>query len=283
MKNRHLILDQFYLKIIALFLMTLDHIGVFMQTFYTDQVINNVALVFRSVGRLAFPLFILMLVEGILHSKNTKLYLLRIGILTTVLMISQIIIYYFIDKSIENAYSPLIDLSLCAVMLYLLKRKDKFSFLSILPIAYLLFSFAIQIYEKSCQVSATFFPFYLRPGYSLISLLLTLGFYYANSLSKLFLKSNNLVDDESSIRTVTNIIDCFFLLLVNLLIYLLALNSNLDIWNSSIQTWSMCACLFLLIYNGKRGYNKAWFKYGAYLYFPLHIVIIFIIFYLIYK
>ncbi len=282
MKNKHLILNQFYLKLIALLLMSIDHIGVFMQVFYSNNdLLLSVANILRIIGRLAFPLFILMLTEGIRHSRNTKLYLLRIGILTTALMISQILIYYFIDKSIQYAYSPLIDLSLCALMLYLLKRKDQFSFLAILPIVYLIFAFIVQIIEKSQNINITFFPFYLRPGYSLMALLLTLGFYYSLDLAKLFLKDNNLTDDELSIKTVANIINCLFLLLVNLLVYLLALNVNLDIWNASIQTWSICASIFLLIYNGKRGYNKAWFKYGAYLYFPMHIVIIFIVFYLI--
>lgn len=282
MKNKHLILNQFYLKLIALFLMSVDHIGVFMQVFYSNnELLLSVANILRIIGRLAFPLFILMLTEGIRHSRNTKLYLLRIGILTTVLMFSQIIIYYYIDKSIQYAYSPLIDLSLCAILLYLLKRKDKFSFLTILPIAYLLLGFITQIVEKSQNITVTFFPFYLRPGYSIMGLLLSLGFYYSLDLAKLFLKDNNLVDDELSVRTVANIINCLFLLLVNLLVFLLALNHNFDIWNASIQTWSICAAVLLLIYNGKRGYNKAWFKYGAYLYFPLHIVIIFIIFYLL--
>ncbi len=283
MRNKHLILNQFYLKIFALILMSIDHIGAFMEVYAPNEALSNIAITLRCIGRLAFPLFILMLTEGIIHSKNTKLYLLRIGILTTILMVSQIIIFYFLDKSIQYAYSPLIDLSLCAVMLYLLKRKDKFSFLALLPIAYLLFTFVIQVLEKANNITVTFFPFYLRPGYSLLSLLLTLGFYYSNSLAKLFIKDNNLIDDELTIRSVANIINCLFLLLVNLLIYLLSLNSNFDIWRVSIQTWSILASLFLLLYNGKRGYNKPWFKYGAYLYFPLHIVIIFIVFYLIYK
>ena len=84
-------------------------------------------------------------------------------------------------------------------------------------------------------------------------------------------------------QSLTNIIQGLFLLIVNLMIYLLAFNQNLDIYTSSIQTWSMFAALFLLFYNGKRGYNKKWFQYSTYLYFPVHLIIIFLIFFLIYK
>ncbi len=286
MKNKLLFLDQFYLKIFALIFMSVDHVGIFLLLYASENTtLTLIGTIFRIVGRLAFPLFILMLSEGIIHSKNVKLYLLRIGILTTILMLAQIIIYYFIDSSIQSAYSPLIDLTLCAVTLYLLKRKDKFSFLALLPIGFVIFITIIQFLELSQNVSIIFIPFYIRPGYSLLGLALAISFFYSKDIAKALLKlfSINEYNSEESIQFLSNCISSLFLILINILMYLISFNPKFDIYNASIQSWSMFASVFILIYNGKRGYNKKWFQYGSYIYFPLHIVIIFLIFFLIYR
>ena len=41
-----------------------------------------------------------------------------------------------------------------------------------------------------------------------------------------------------------------------------------------IQLYAIISGAFILLYNGYRGYNKKWFQYGSYLYYPLHIAII---------
>lgn len=285
MRNKLVFLNQFYLKIIALVLMTIDHIGVFLLLYAQENALmNNVGSIFRIIGRLAFPLFILILVEGINHSKNTKLYLLRIGILTSILMLAQIVIYYLIDSSIQYAYSPLIDLSLSAITLYLLKRKDKFSFLAIIPIAYVIFITVIQYIELSQNVTVSYLPFYLRAGYSLLGLAIAISFFYSKDIAKFLTNKIAINSDENEyVQFVSNCLCSIFLIVINIVIYCLAFNPNLDIYGASIQTWSMFAVIFILVYNGKRGYNKKWFQYGSYLYFPLHIVIIFLIFFLIYR
>ena len=48
-----------------------------------------------------------------------------------------------------------------------------------------------------------------------------------------------------------------------------------------IQLFAMFSGAFVLLYNGRRGYNKKWFQYGSYLYYPIHLGIIFLIFELI--
>lgn len=283
MPKKYLFLNEFIIKIIALLTMTLDHVGIFLILYSSsNSTMYTLGMVFRCIGRLAFPLFIFMLVEGIMHTKNAKLYLLRIGIVTTLIMLTQIIIYYCFSSEIEHTYSPFVDLSLCALTLYLLKRKDKWSFLAILPIGYIFVTTGVQVYEAfNPNQNVLWLPFYLRPGYSLLGLSIALLFYYSHSLSS-FLERKYFADIINK-QSLTNIIQGLFLLIVNLMIYLLAFNQNLDIYTSSVQTWSMFAALFLLFYNGKRGYNKKWFQYSTYLYFPVHLIIIFLIFFLIYK
>ncbi len=63
---------NYHLKLLAAATMVIDHIGV---VFYPDQVW------FRVVGRLSFPLFVWLLVQGEAHSQNTWRYGLRLAAL----------------------------------------------------------------------------------------------------------------------------------------------------------------------------------------------------------
>lgn len=59
------------LKIIAIVAMLLDHIGAILLPQYRFL---------RIIGRLAFPIFCFLLVEGFLHTHNVKQYALRLGL-----------------------------------------------------------------------------------------------------------------------------------------------------------------------------------------------------------
>ena len=52
---------------------------------------------------------------------------------------------------------------------------------------------------------------------------------------------------------------------------------SLDNFSYSIHIFSIFGFIFILFYNGKLGYNKKWFKYGSYLYYPLHLIILFLL------
>jgi hypothetical protein len=285
-------LNGFILKVLAMVFMTLDHVGLLLMSFnLADSPLGVTGYVFRCIGRVAFPLFVLLLVEGIRNTSSVRNYLLRIGILAGLLMVSEIIIYYFIDSAIGGAESPLIDLLLCGLTLGLLHRKDKWSFMAILPIAFILLTAGIQIYEKTTSMSVLWLPFYVRPGYSIFALTLSLGFYYSfNFVNRMYKKNEmdvELFKDTPQYRSMVNVTQSVTLFLVNIIIFILSYISYnnvyfLDIFTASVQTWSIVAIIFILFYNGERGYNKVWFKYFCYAYFPVHIVIIFAIFYVIY-
>ena len=102
------------LKIIAIISMFIDHFGASIVEFYlysilqpngTDyskalicsrvpwlwmewmgdpEKVQNLDITIRSIGRLAFPIFCFLLVEGFLHTHNMKKYLVRLGIFALV-------------------------------------------------------------------------------------------------------------------------------------------------------------------------------------------------------
>ncbi len=74
------------LKIIAMISMVIDHIGVY----FVSLIPNNIYIIFRLIGRMAMPLFVFSLVQGYLHTRNLRNYILRISI---VAVITQLCIY----------------------------------------------------------------------------------------------------------------------------------------------------------------------------------------------
>lgn len=84
------------LKIIAIVTMFIDHIGaaVFENSSILAYMMNKgntvymtwciIDLVLRLIGRVAFPIFCFLLVEGFLHTRNVKKYALRLGIFCVV-------------------------------------------------------------------------------------------------------------------------------------------------------------------------------------------------------
>jgi hypothetical protein len=65
-------LSSFHIKLLAAITMLIDHIG---AVFYPDVYL------FRAIGRVSFPLFVWLLVQGEAHTRNIWQYGLRLGLL----------------------------------------------------------------------------------------------------------------------------------------------------------------------------------------------------------
>lgn len=84
-------LNGFTLKLIACITMAIDHFAVL---FLNPQSMEY--LVARILGRVAFPIFAFLLVEGFFHSSNLKKYILR---LTVLAVLSEPLFDYFIIRT----------------------------------------------------------------------------------------------------------------------------------------------------------------------------------------
>lgn len=69
------LLNNFTLKMIAIVTMAIDHIGAVLFPQYE---------IFRIIGRIAFPIFAFTLVEGFLHTRDVKKYMMRLGLLAVI-------------------------------------------------------------------------------------------------------------------------------------------------------------------------------------------------------
>ena len=282
-----LFLDGFWLKIIALLTMTIDHIGYLMPY-------NETAIVFRWIGRLAFPLFCFMIAEGVFYTKSFKKYALRLGIMASVISVALIGMEYIPDLgSMRDEGIIFVDLLLGALAVYCLKQeKWYFKLLAILPLAYGIGSFIAGSLERcGCHGHILWFPFFMRTQYGFYGVLMIILFYVARLLGEQFIKyhsgitgiDRSLYQGSNLERQVLNIFSVLMIAIATFIYYLVIqmMPSKYTQWFDNMQLFAIASGVFILLYNGHRGYNGKWFQYGSYLYYPLHMVILYFIFALI--
>ena len=276
-----LILSSFWLKIVALLTMTIDHVGL----------VYNID-AFRYIGRLALPLFCFMIAEGAIHTKNFRKYALRLGIMASLISLAIILsdtIPFIRNNGLSMRYYGIIfvDLLLGALAVYLLRQNKWYiKLLAILPIAYGVTSYLVSIFEcVGCGQTIHWFPYFIRTQYGWYGILMVVAFYVAHLLTKVFISYRSSVsgiDQElykgtNLERHTLNIISVLALGVMTVGYYLCEYMINQYTPTDSlyqIQLYAIISGAFILLYNGYRGYNKKWFQYGSYLYYPLHIAII---------
>lgn len=79
------------LKILALILMTIDHIGLFF---------SKTPIFFQQIGRLSAPIFLFILVNSLTYTSNRKKFLVRIYILNIIMCTITLIKYYLRNTKI---------------------------------------------------------------------------------------------------------------------------------------------------------------------------------------
>ncbi|MGN0506998.1 MAG: TraX family protein [Lachnospiraceae bacterium] len=149
------------LKLIAIVTMLLDHIGAillekgllprissavfgghsirYLPADYTFW--SHADLCLRFIGRLAFPIFCFLLVEGFLHTKSVARYALRLGLFALISEVPFDLALYkeFWNTGMQNVFFTLfLGLAALAGIQYLesffLKHAPKLRFLSLLPL-----------------------------------------------------------------------------------------------------------------------------------------------------
>ncbi len=279
MKNKKLVFSSFILKIIALATMTIDHIGAIVL-YNSGGALGYVYLIFRLIGRIAFPLFMFMIVEGILHTHRPWRYFLRLAISGVFIGVAT---WISVLLSGERMIDGNIFVSLLGVAfaVWALRQKKYLKMLALIPIAFFFLDFALDF--------GSGFP-YASPQYGLYGLTMGLLFYASYLIIRKTGKAaceKYQIDYEGYLlsdqyRWNANAAASISLLTTNVVWYIIAgIDPALDIVNITFQSISILTGIILLYYNGKRGYDAKWFRYGTYAYYPLHIILLYLLSFLV--
>ncbi len=250
-------MSVFVLRIIACVAMLIDHIGI---TWGISE--------FRLIGRIAFPIFAFLLVNGYRHTKNLNKYLLRLGIFA---LISEIPYDLFLAHKPFNFGSQNIffTLFLGLVMIALMDMaSQKNVLLSLLPLAV----FCAAAMLINCDYGyigiltvAVFHVFYGNDTKSRVLLAVALLFTASWQAISYNIAELVITLTDYNLRDIPLLAPFFF---------------NLPSYK---QIYRVFALIPIFMYNGKKGFSpksKTAAKisqYGFYAFYPLHILIIHII------
>lgn len=119
MKDKTSVLNSYNLKLIAIITMFIDHFAAVLLP--NDMFIY---LILRGIGRLAFPIFAFLIVEGFFHSSNIKKYIIRLGIFALISEIPFDLAFYnkICYMGHQNIFFTLL---LALILISLLDKIDK--------------------------------------------------------------------------------------------------------------------------------------------------------------
>lgn len=131
------ILPQEGLKLIACITMLIDHFGHAIVPYLPVPYMVELYYACRIMGRLAFPIYCFMLVEGMHHTRSPKKYILRLGV---GILLAELPFDILFEGGISWAYqSVMVTLTLGAIMLLCMQRVEKkgLKLLLVIPFAIL--------------------------------------------------------------------------------------------------------------------------------------------------
>lgn len=235
-------ISSFALHIIAMLLMLCDHM-------WARLIPGNDWL--TCVGRLAFPIFAFMIVEGYTHTSSLKKYVLRLLIFALISEVPFDLMYsstFFYPIHQNVMWTFLIAIFL--IHLNELARKKKKLWLTLLAavgtsvLGYLLgIIFTVDYYGTGVLTVLVFYFFRGRKWWNYIA--------------------------QLSAMTFINIV------------MLEGLQYEFTLFGGTFhfpqQGFAVLALIPIWLYRGRQGYHSKWFRYLCYSFYPVHMLIIFII------
>lgn len=241
-------LDGFQIKLIALIIMTIDHIHYFGST------IADLPLILTLIGRIAAPLFVFMVAEGFAHTHSRGKYLLRLYIGGVLMQIGNQLVNRLFPLSGGAIVMNGIFTTMAVIVIYLWwsenmrkawrEQKRGRAVLYALAMAGLLLSiipmmFLLKVSPLAAQLAVIFVPSPVLCEGGIIFVLMGIGLYYCR-------------------RNKTALAVFYTALLVALVLL-----SGVNALNIQVAFFMWLALPFILLYNGERGRGM---KYLFYLY-----------------
>lgn len=250
-------INTFVLKIIALAAMFIDHLeGSFPDT---------LPVAFGWIGRIAIPIFMFCVIQGIIHTSNKRKYLLRLYIGSVVMSVGSFILQTaFPEEQFQIADNIFAVFFLLGVLITLAKNEFTMSKKAALWIGFVVIQVVSFLLVKGLQNMSASYA-YLANGLipnistcegSMIFIVLGISMYTFRSNRVKF--------------SIIYIIFCILMFISAGIAGFIVQN----LFYGNYQWMMIIALPLMLLYNGERGRSM---KYLFYTFYPLHIWILFII------
>lgn len=226
-------LPQEILKLIACVTMLIDHFGAAIVPVLPLPNMVTIYYICRGIGRIAFPIYCFLLVEGMRHTRNSGKYILRLGI--GILLAELPFDFLFEGGFSWNYQSVMVTLTLGAVMLLCMKNVQKKGLKLLLVIP-----FALAAELTKCDYGGW--------GIAMIS--------------------------------VFALFDRFSLQFIGLLLVSMLMSSAVIIIfgiRVSAELAALAAMLPIGFYSGKKLTHSRAIQWGFYLFYPVHLLILWMI------
>lgn len=260
-------MSTFVLKIIAILTMLIDHIG---ATFISQQQYPELYTLFRGIGRLAFPIFVFLIVEGFYHTRDVKKYLTRLGMFALISEIPFDLAFYhssfradFIEDMGEYLAHPSNTELIKVIMNRFASHQNVFFTLFLGLMLITILDRVVRKFQSNTTLMI------------IMNIGLTVGF----CAIAVLLKTDY---DASGILLIT----AFYLfrgskvLMGVSLLTIMCTMCNFDYYKATdkliyiISIFGTLAIIPIAFYNGKKGRNV---KYFFYIFYPAHLLVLFII------
>ncbi len=233
------------LKIIAIIAMTIDHLA---WAIFPEFNSNALSIVMHIIGRIACPIFCFFMVQGYIHTKNFKKYLFRILIFALI------------------SHFP-----------YVLTSFNYIDGFSLIPCYYEIFNQTSVLWGFACgllliKVNDSNFKSYIKV---LLSILICVVSFPADwsCVAPLIIFFMWAYKDSFA----KQMLSMFLMIITYFLVYFFAI----DKVYAFLQFGVILSIPLLYLYNGTRGksekFNKI-MKWFFYIYYPLHLILIYLIF-----
>ncbi|MCI7302445.1 MAG: conjugal transfer protein TraX [Clostridia bacterium] len=280
------ILSAFQIKVIALVCMTLDHLAAFG---FEVPTVERYSSVLHTVGRIAAPLFLFVLVQSVQHTRSRMKLLLRLYIAGMCVGLFDTAINFFFGEIFGYTTPGNIIFTFFYVVLYIIllewmifsyKNKNLRSFVSAFFI--FLLSFFPSIFFNAINsvvpsgttiahqflfqgLKTSLIPSFYDVDYGIGFIVLGVLLYFANTKRR---------------QCITFAIFCLFCISGVFAVKLFPTISYISLYRFTstffdpLQCRMIYALPFMMLYNGERGRKCKWFFYW---YYPLHRQLIFIV------
>ena len=234
-------LNGFQLKLLGMALMLLDHL---------KQFIPGMPLWFGWLGRIVAPIFFYFIVEGFFHTRDRKKYMLRLAIWAVITKAGSTLLQYALPGGSPIMNNIFLSLLMALLLLTAIEWTKATGRIALGTLYIVLAIIGGTFTEASILgVMMTFVFYFCRGNKGNMAL--------AYVLSMLFITLGLEFSSPNPMFTYEN------LFLIN-------------------YQWMMIfAIIPILLYDGSRGYHAPWSKYMFYVFYPVHIWLLYTFSYLI--